>query len=709
MTFIGINVREVDGIGSPVLPAAPTSVAGFNILTRRGTPNRAVMIDSFPRFVERFGSYFPGGLGPYLMRGFFDNGGQIAFVNRVISTDPATGHLPATLSLMDSAPLATLRVDAGYRGHEDPGSWGNDLRIRVTRTTPTTTRLRELAPATITGGVVLAAPVNMVGLPPITIRVDGSTTDQVINFQAADFPAGAANATPEQIRDAINGRQSSVVASLNGAGNLVLTSTGEVARLTDGWTSIEVTAANATLGFAVAAAVFAAPTAITPGVAAGSGAGAILRRTDQFDIGDAVQVYDDTVPANTASVKLMSRHPITGVATWAPDIAGIAGWTQRNIRVRNLRFTIDVAEGGTDPEHVRETHADLSMEADTPNYAQTRVNDPVRGSRWIMVTDLANASVVAVDIPVALAWTPMALGRDGTPTSGQFIGNEAAHTGFFAFDTQDIQLLTCERTDAGIVVAALAYCENRGDCMYVGAVPEGLTESGQAIPYGVSFQAKKAYGALYAPWITVADPAGLGENPRRDIPPVGHVLGMMGRVERNRGVWKAPAGDEANLANVLDVTYRLTDAEHTNLAKQGAINGIRFIPRAGVVVDASRTLSTDPRWMYVGVRLLFNFVKSSLKNGLRWVRQEPNRDALWNAIKYNAVTPFLLGLWRQGAFGTGTPAEVFTVICDASNNPPNLVDQGFLNVEVFFYPSKPAETIVITVGQQPSGATAAEA
>ena len=42
-------------------------------------------------------------------------------------------------------------------------------------------------------------------------------------------------------------------------------------------------------------------------------------------------------------------------------------------------------------------------------------------------------------------------------------------------------------------------------------------------------------------------------------------------------------------------------------------------------------------------------------------------------------------------------------------NPPSLVDQGFLNVEVYFYPSKPAETIVITVGQQPSGATASEA
>ena len=75
---------------------------------------------------------------------------------------------------------------------------------------------------------------------------------------------------------------------------------------------------------------------------------------------------------------------------------------------------------------------------------------------------------------------------------------------------------------------------------------------------------------------------------------------------------------------------------------------------------------------------------------------------------YGSVTPFLMRLWRQGAFGTGKPADVFTVICDATNNPPDQVQLGILNVEVYFYPSVPAETIVIIVGQQPSGATAAE-
>jgi phage tail sheath protein FI len=46
---------------------------------------------------------------------------------------------------------------------------------------------------------------------------------------------------------------------------------------------------------------------------------------------------------------------------------------------------------------------------------------------------------------------------------------------------------------------------------------------------------------------------------------------------------------------------------------------------------------------------------------------------------------------------------------DASNNPPSQVDQGILTIEVYFYPSRPAETIVIIVGQQASGAKVSEA
>src|SRR5262245_19263014 len=114
MAFIGLNIREVDGIGAPAIAGAATSVAAFNILTRRGVPNTAGRVDSFAKFVERFGEFFTAGYGAYLVRGFFDNGGQIAWINRVVSTDPATGHAAASITLHNGSGADALTLTAGY-------------------------------------------------------------------------------------------------------------------------------------------------------------------------------------------------------------------------------------------------------------------------------------------------------------------------------------------------------------------------------------------------------------------------------------------------------------------------------------------------------------------------------------------------------------------------------------------------------------------
>ena len=273
-----------------------------------------------------------------------------------------------------------------------------------------------------------------------------------------------------------------------------------------------------------------------------------------------------------------------------------------------------------------------------------------------------------------------------------------------------IQLLACPETTSGAVVAgALSYCENRGDMMFVGTAPDGYGLA-DIKTYANPFRARKVFGALYAQWISIANPRDRTvANPLIRVPPVGHVMGVYARIADARGIWKAPAGDEALLRNALGVDFDMTDTDHTDLVKNGSVNGIRAIPGAGIIIDSSRTLSTDSRWLFVNVRRLFNFVKATLRDGLRFVAQEPHDENLRRSVKFNVVTPFLLGLWRQGAFGSDPADQVFTVICDATNNPPAEVNLGNFKIEVYFYPVKPAETIVIVVGQQESGAAAAEA
>lgn len=327
------------------------------------------------------------------------------------------------------------------------------------------------------------------------------------------------------------------------------------------------------------------------------------------------------------------------------------------------------------------------------------INDPFTGSRYITVTVPGAA---AAD-PAVTALTALAGGtEDGL--SGAALDTALAGA-FSAFDTSDVQLVCCPESSAAAVVSAgLTYCETRGDCLYLGATPSGLDPAGAKV-YSAPFQGNKVYGALYYPWITVRDPRG----GLISIPPTGHVMGTFARVESQRGVWKSPAGNEARLLNALALESALSDVDHTDLVKNGSVNAIRFIPGAGIVIDSSRTLSTNTLWLYVNVRLLFNFVKTSLKYGLRWVVQEPNTEELWKKVRVNTVTPFLLGLWKKGAFGPGSAEDVFTVKCDADNNPPANIQQGIFTVEVYFYPSRPAETVVVVVGQQEGASSASEA
>lgn len=697
---IGVNVVEVDGAGAPSITGAAVSVGAFNVITQRGVPNQPARVTSFPQFVQQFGGHFTGGLGAYLVKGFFDNGGQTAYVNRVIDPTAGTGTSAATLNLADSANNTTLTLGGGYRGKVDPGTWARQVYVRVRHSSTAQTHLKEAAPATISS-TALAATLNMTSAPSLFVRIDGATAPTELKFAATDFVNPAA-ATREEIRDAINRQTHLVVAAIGGASSnqLVLTSTGERAALTGDWTALQVTTTHTTLGLTLTSS----PTRGTPVPLTATGT--TLAKAGGFTAGDAVILTDGTT---TRQVKLLSANESTGAVTWTPSTDPTPFADTRLLTVSNAEFDLIVASGAGNDDNIVETHAGLSMEADLPNYAVRVLNNPLTGSRYVRAVDAGTPSPV-LDRPAQTSgYVALQGGADGTPTATHFIGDAAAGTGFFAFDPFDVQLVCCERTDSAIARAAIDYCQKRDDAMFVGAVPQAFVEGGQAVAYGQALQSKKAYGALYGPWIIVPDPIGVGDAPRLAIPPVGHVMGAYARIETTRGIWKSPAGDEANLLGVLDVETRLSDADHTNLVVNGSVNGIRALPRAGVVVDASRTLSTDPRWRYVNVRLLFNFVKSSLREGLRWVRQEPNRDSLWNAVKFGTVTPFLMGLWRQGAFGTGTPDETFTIIVDSTNNPPDQVEQGRLTVEVYFYPSRPAETIVIIVGQQPSGGLAREA
>jgi phage tail sheath protein FI len=449
-----------------------------------------------------------------------------------------------------------------------------------------------------------------------------------------------------------------------------------------------------------------------------------------IQVGSVVQFVDGL---NVFFRKVTALDATTRTISWTDLIAPVLNQASTIVTTAEFRLTVRYQASPTAEFTVVEDWRNLSMETDSTDYAADSINHPFTGSRYITVADLSGAALSGEQNPVVISNVALAGAVENDPVSTDYLGSAAGKTGYHALDTLAVQLVAASDVhqlspaDRDIAVhGALDYCAVRGDCMFVGATPDrgapvGVTP--RAISdytelesdylntmqnFSANFQANKVFGALYGPWIRVSDPIAAGLAPARFIPPDGHVLGLYARTERERGIWKAPAGIAAQVLGALDIAATFTDAEHTDLVRNGRVNGIRRLPGAGITVAASRTLSTDTRWWFVNVRLLFNFVKSSLRDGLRFVRQEPHTETLRRMVRFNVITPFLLGLWRQGAFGTDAPELVFTVKCDAENNPPDQVDLGNFKVEVYFYPVKPAESVVLIVGQQPSGATASE-
>jgi phage tail sheath protein FI len=187
---------------------------------------------------------------------------------------------------------------------------------------------------------------------------------------------------------------------------------------------------------------------------------------------------------------------------------------------------------------------------------------------------------------------------------------------------------------------------------------------------------------------------------RRLIGPAGAIAGVMARTDVERGVWKAPAGLDANVRGILGLEAKLTDREQGILNKAGA-NVIRVFTTGTVVWGARTLLGTDDNpseWKYVPIRRFALFLEETLFRGTKWVVFEPNDEPLWANIRKN-IRAFMLGLFREGAFEGATPDEAFYVKCDGETTTATDRNLGIVNIEVGFAPLKPAEFVVIRIQQ----------
>jgi len=277
---------------------------------------------------------------------------------------------------------------------------------------------------------------------------------------------------------------------------------------------------------------------------------------------------------------------------------------------------------------------------------------------------------------------------------------EQEHTnGLTALDVvQDVNIV-CIPGQSTVVDSGTNYCAQRGDCFFIGDVnlTDNTVPEAQAFVNGLTV--KNSYGAVYYPWLKMNDPTGVSLTPI-EAPPSGFAAGMYARIDAKRGVWKAPAGTEANIAGAVGLLADTTDAQQDFLNPIG-VNVIRSFPASGLVIWGSRTLATrsDPEYRYVPVRRTAIFLEQSIYNGIQWAVFEPNDEDLWASLRLN-ITSFMLLQFQAGAFQGKTASDAFFVKCDNTTTTQADIDAGIVNILVGFAPLKPAEFVVLRLTQK---------
>jgi uncharacterized protein len=355
------------------------------------------------------------------------------------------------------------------------------------------------------------------------------------------------------------------------------------------------------------------------------------------------------------------------------------------------------------------------------------------------LTIAAPSNVPATTSPSAVAPSAPSLPQNlASLSADDFVGNEAERTGLTGLIAiEDVNFITIPDLMAGvwqresvpggqpedigpevlvlddgrkqaildIQCALVGHCEILGDRMAIldpipGLKPQEMNDTTMNTPYN----SDHGQGTIYYPWIKIIDPLHKGQQIL--CPPSGHIAGVWVRTALQRGVHKAPANESVIGAVALE--YAVTKGEQELLNPNG-INCIRAFPGQGIRAWGARTLATvgNPSWKYINVRRLFNYIEGSLERGLKWVVFEPNDSRLWDRVRRN-IAAFLYVQWREGMLFGNAPAEAYYVKCDTETNPQETIDLGRLYCEIGVNPVKPAEFVIIRIGQWSSSSSVAE-
>jgi phage tail sheath protein FI len=373
-----------------------------------------------------------------------------------------------------------------------------------------------------------------------------------------------------------------------------------------------------------------------------------------------------------------------------------------NISVSNSNITgyfdLTVYAGGITDSNIVEQFPAINMTATDTRYAVSTVHS---SSSYVVLTDLNSGNTGATRNPAVVTNQTLSGG-----TGGNALVTGDYSTAILSLDIikNSLVINIPGITAAATVNAAISYAASRED---VFVVIDSTSSTATASLALAATYTPTSYAAVYHPALVISDPtAALGASSTltKTVGAGAAVAGIIMATDASRGVFKAPAGLQSRVAGAVSVAS-LTNLELDLMNSSPApVNAIKFVPGSGICVMGSRTLKPGYVDKYIPVRRTLIYLRKSLTSLTEFAIFEPNDEQLWRRLEAT-VNSFLTTFWSQGGLRGATPKEAFFVKVDAENNPQYLIDNGEVHLDVGVALQRPAEFVVIKIGQFDGGTT----
>ena len=188
----------------------------------------------------------------------------------------------------------------------------------------------------------------------------------------------------------------------------------------------------------------------------------------------------------------------------------------------------------------------------------------------------------------------------------------------------------------------------------------------------------------------------------RYIPCNGDVAGLMVRTDIQQFPWFSPAGQQRGiLNNAIKLAYNPSKPQRDSLYA-ARVNSIVNQPGAGVLLFGDKTgLSYASAFDRINVRRLFLTVEKALEQVAQSQLFEFN-DQITRSNFANIVEPYLRDVQaKRGLYD-------FVVICDESNNTPDVIDNNEFRADIFLKPTKAINYVTLTFVATRTGISFAE-